>query len=131
MVCASTAAMTEPLVSKLPLHESFEAPYLEYWGILPLEVGANCLRVAVVGEPGRDVLEDLELSFGVPVELVPVSKDALHDGIRRTFAASASVLELVQDLDAELGPTSDIPSDQFADARDLANQPPVIRFVNL
>src|SRR5207244_8572016 len=83
--------MTAPLVSKLPLHESFEAPYLEYWGILPLEVGADRLRVAVFGEPGRDVLEDLELSFGVPVELVPVPRDALLDGIRRTFAASETV----------------------------------------
>jgi len=55
----------------------------------------------------------------------------LLDGIRRTFAASESVLELVKDLDAEVAPASDVSTDSFADARDLANQPPVIRFVNL
>jgi general secretion pathway protein E len=123
--------MTAPLVSKLPLPESFEAPYLEYWGILPLEMGAEHVRVAVVGEPASEVLEDLEASFGVPVELVRVSHDELLDGIRRTFAASESVVELIKDLDAELGPSADAGDDQLADARDLANQPPVIRFVNL
>ncbi len=124
-------AVTATLVSKLPLHESFETAYLEYWGILPLEVGGDRVRVAVTGEPAREVLEDLEASFGVPVELVPVSKDDLLDGIRRTFAASESVLELVKDLDGELAPMTDAGTDQMADARDLANQPPVIRFVNL
>ena len=123
--------MTAPLVSKLPLPESFEAAYLEYWGILPLEVEQERVRVATAGEPASEVLEDLELSFGVPVDLVPVSKEDLLDGIRRTFAASESVLELVKDLDAELGTGSDPGNDQPADARDLANQPPVIRFVNL
>jgi len=123
--------MTAPLVSKLPLHEAFEAPYLEYWGILPLEVEENRVRVAVTGDPAREVIEDLEASFGVPVELVPVSRGELLHAIRRTFAASESVVELIKDLDAELEPSPDGGNDQLADARDLANQPPVIRFVNL
>ncbi len=122
--------MTVPLVPKLPIPEAFEAEYLEYNRILPLEVTGDRLRVAVAGEAAREVLEDLELSYGVPLELVPVSQDELLDGIRRTFAASESVVELIKDLDAELEPSAD--SDhQLADARDLANQPPVIRFVNL
>jgi general secretion pathway protein E len=125
------SSVTNPLVSKLLLHEAFEAPYLEYWGILPLDVEQDRVRVAVTGDPAREVIEDLEASFGVPVELVPVSKDELLDAIRRTFAASESVVELIKDLDAELEPIPDSSNDQLADARDLANQPPVIRFVNL
>ena len=121
----------DALVSTLPFAESFEPAYLEYWGILPLVVEGDRLRVAAAAEPGREVVDDLELTYGRPVELVVASREEVVEGIRRTFAASESVLELIQDLDAELGPTSDIPSDQFADARDLANQPPVIRFVNL
>jgi general secretion pathway protein E len=123
--------MTVPLVPKLPVPEAFEAEYLEYNRILPLEVTGDRLRVAVVGEAAREVLEDLEVSYGVPLELVPVSQEELVDSIRRTFAASESVVELIRDLDAELGPTADSGDDQLADARDLANQPPVIRFVNL
>ena len=123
--------VSEVLVPKLPVPEAFEAEYLEYNRILPLEVTGDRLRVAVAGETAPEVLEDLELSYGVPLELVAVSQDDLLDSIRRTFAASESVLELVRGLDAEFGPVVDGADDQLADARDLANQPPVIRFVNL
>jgi len=123
--------VSELLVPKLPVPEAFDAEYLEYNRILPLEVKGERLRVAVAGEAAREVLEELELSFGVPVEVVPVSEGELLEGIRRTFAASESVVELVRDLDAEFTSVPDGADDPLADARDLANQPPVIRFVNL
>jgi type II secretory ATPase GspE/PulE/Tfp pilus assembly ATPase PilB-like protein len=85
----------------------------------------------VAGEPAVEVLDDLELSFGLALELVPVSREELHEGIRRAFAAAESVLELVRDLDAEPGLAPEAGETPLADARDLANQPPVIRFVNL
>ena len=119
------------LQPKLPITETFEAEYLEHWGILPLEVRGDHLRVAVTGEPASEVLEDLEASFGLALELVPVSRDDLCQGIRRTFAAADSVVELVKDLDAEVSPSPDAGDSLLADARHLANQPPVIRFVNL
>ena len=124
--------MPDPaLICKLPLPESFEATYLEYNGILPLEIIGDRLRVAVAGEPAIEVLDDLEVSFGVPLEVVPVSRDELVEGVRRTYAAAESVVELVRDLDAAVRATGDAGDAPLADARDLANQPPVIRFVNL
>src|SRR6266487_2026476 len=119
------------LQSKLPIAETFEADYLEQWKILPLEIAGDRLRVCVVGEAAAEVLEDLELSYGVPLELIPVAQEELLESIRRTFAASESVVELIKDLGAELEPAAETGGDQFADARNLANQPPVIRFVNL
>jgi type II secretory ATPase GspE/PulE/Tfp pilus assembly ATPase PilB-like protein len=41
------------------------------------------------------------------------------------------VVELVRDLSAGLDPLADGPDEHLADVRDLVNQPPVIRFVNL
>jgi type II secretory ATPase GspE/PulE/Tfp pilus assembly ATPase PilB-like protein len=119
------------LVSKLPLTDSFESGYLEYNGVLPLEVVDGRLRVAVSGAPAIEVLDDLEVSFDVPLEQVPVSRDELLDGIRRAFAAAESVVELVRDLDESTLSAGDGSDGLLADARDLANQPPVIRFVNL
>lgn len=120
-----------PLMSKLPLTESFEAEYLEHNGILPLEIEDDHLRVAVVDAPPVEVLDDLEMSFGLSLELVPVTREHLSDGIRRAYAAAESVVELVRDLDAQLGGAGEGADAPFTDARDLANQPPVIRFVNL
>jgi general secretion pathway protein E len=123
--------MNGALVSKLPLADSFEAGYLEFNGILPLELCAGRLRVAVAGEAAVEVLDDLEMTFGAPLELVPVPREALSEAIRRTFAAAESVVELVRDLDAAVDAESGAADSPLADARDLANQPPVIRFVNL
>ncbi len=119
------------LTSRLPLPDSFEAGYLEFNGIFPLDVADERLRVAVAGEPAIEVLDDLDVTYGVPLELVPVSRDILVDAIRRMYAAAESVVELVRDLDDDLAAGADAGDGMLADARDLANQPPVIRFVNL
>ncbi len=119
------------LQTKLPVAESFTAEYLEYYRMLPLECAGERLRVAVAGEPNADALDDLHESYGLPLEVIPVDADELREAIRRTFAASASVLELVKDLSADIGAQVEAGDEPLADARDLANQPPVIRFVNL
>ena len=120
-----------PLQTKLPIADSFVAEYLEYYRFLPLELTAGHVRVAVAGEPHREAMQDVADSFGLPVEVVAVGEDELREAIRQTFSASASVVELVRDLNADLGSTLDASDEPLADARDLANQPPVIRFVNL
>lgn len=119
-----------PLITRLPIADSFETGYLEHNRILPLEIVGEQLRVAVFGSPPDEVLDDLELSYGLPLALIPVSEDELLGGIRRAYAAAESVIELVRDLDSTVdsGASPDAP---MADARDLANQPPVVRFVNL
>jgi general secretion pathway protein E len=104
---------------------------LEFNGILPLEIADGRVRVAITGDPALEVLDDLERSFAAPLQLVPVSREELQDAIRRTYAAAESVVELVRDLDGVLGPESESGEAGFVDARDLANQAPVIRFVNL
>ena len=118
------------LESKLPIAETFNSEYLSYYRILPLELADQHLRVAVTGDPNPDALQDLEASYGLPLELLQVQENDLQDAIRRTFAASVSVVELVRDLDSTIEslPAND---ESLTDTRDLANQPPVIRFVNL
>lgn len=109
---------------------SFEAPYLEYNRILPLATTETHVRVAVCGDPDPDVIADLELDFGKPVELVSVSEEELSDGIRRAYAAAESIIEVVNHLRTTDGLTGG-DHQALADARDLASQPPVIKFVNL
>ena len=104
--------------------------YLEYNRVLPLAVDDGRVRVAAVGEPAEHVLEDLRQLFGVAVEVVPVSEDALTDAIRRVDTANDSVLELVRDMD-RLGDDGPEEEAALADVRDLARQAPVVRFVSL
>ena len=120
-----------PIQTALPVTEAFRPEYLSYYRILPLAVEAGVLRVAVAGAPNPGALDDLRQSYGLDLALEPVDDGELQDAIRRTFAAAESVVELVRDLDAALGPGEHDASEGLADVRDLANQPPVIRYVNL
>jgi len=109
---------------------SFEAQYLEYNRILPLELTATHVRVAASGDPAPEVIADLEREFDRPVELIIVSEQDLDEGIRRTYAAAESIIEVVNDLRSD--ETSAVADDhELADARDLASQPPVVKYVNL
>ena len=123
--------ITASLNSALPVHELFSADYLEYYRMLPLSLSGGMLRVAQAGEPHAEAHEDLCRTFQATVELVPVGEAELKDAIRRHFSAQESVVELVRDLAQPGDDTGDDSAALLADARDLAAQPPVIRFVNL
>jgi type II secretory ATPase GspE/PulE/Tfp pilus assembly ATPase PilB-like protein len=75
-------------------------------------------------------LADLEETFGVPAQLVEVASGDITEALRVLFANAESTDALVRSLR-----TDDPPADGLdvleADARDLANQPPVVRYVNL
>jgi general secretion pathway protein E len=117
------------LKPKLPIAETFPSVYLEQWGILPLELVSSRLLVAAVGEPSVEVLDDLRQSYDAELNLVPISREELLDALRRIYADAESVVEMVKDLGAEVG-SGDGADDRLADARDLANQPPIIKLVN-
>lgn len=117
------------LTSRLPLPDLLEAPYLEYNRVFPLETTETHVRVAVSGDPDSDVLAELTRVFGRPVELVPVTSDELTDGVRWAYSAAESIIEVVNDLRAGDEVTAD--RYELTDARDLANQPPVVKYVNL
>jgi general secretion pathway protein E len=118
--------------SKLPIPETFASEYLEYYRMLPLEIADDRVRVAVAGEPNAEAVADLRSSYGLPVDLVQVEEPDLRAAIGRAFAAAESVVELVRDLSLESGSFGgETLENTTTDVRDLANQPPVIRFVNL
>lgn len=119
------------LATQLALSEHFAPEYLEYYGVLPIAVVDDRLRVAVSGSPCPEVLSDLATAFEAPVEVEPVERNHLEDAIRRAYAGAQSVDALVRSLDDELMQRDAESTGPEADVRDLANQPPVIRYVNL
>ena len=134
--CLLATATGASVIEQLPvpdreLSEAFAAEYFEEYRLLPLSRESGRLQVAVVLPPNDSALRDLREHFQCELELVAVSQETLDAGIRRAVASQESVIELVRDLGA--GPSLEDEGDDslLADARDLAAQPPVIRFVNL
>lgn len=109
-------------VTSLPHELSRE--FLLYHGVCPLTVTSSGeLRVAVASEvPERRIsigCDDLRDIYHRTVERIPFEMAAFSQTIER-ITASSSTVELERSEDARVD----------TDARDLANQPPVIRYVN-
>ncbi|MCC7131648.1 MAG: type II/IV secretion system protein [Gemmatimonadales bacterium] len=123
--------MAEPLPRpSVPVADAFTQEYLAFYRFLPVALAHGRLRVAVAGTPCREALDDLKETYGAELELFQVDDDALAAGIRLTFDPADSIDELAQSLASE-GGDPDRSESAPTDVRALANEPPVVRFVNL
>ena len=62
------------LHTSLPVVESFQAEYLEYYGVFPMAVEDGKLRLAAVGTPEVEVLQDLARTFGAEPQIEEVDR---------------------------------------------------------
>lgn len=99
--------------------------FLLHHRMCPMGVdGEGRLRVAVAPEALACGLDDLSFVYRAAIDEHPVSTSELVSLIERAVRAGDRDVH----LDREIDPDGD---DLAADVRDLANQPPVVRFVNL
>lgn len=100
--------------------------------MLPLEVRDGVLLVAGPIRPPVEVEEDLlELFAATRLDLVETPQEVLTEAIARTFAAAQSSEALIRSLGEPVLPPARSDSQLNPDARDLVNQPPVVRYVSL
>lgn len=105
----------------LRLADGLTRDFLRHHGVCPLDIDeAGVLVVGVTTEGAVDVLGDIEFAFRRRVRPQPLDDEALDRALER-FAAE-------HDRDG-----SDVVErgDVAGDLRDLASQPPVVRYVNV
>lgn len=119
------------LRTNLAVTDHFRPEYLEYYGVLPIDVVGGALQIAAADTPPREVLEDMADLFGGEPQIVESSRDEINDAVRIIFSAAESTDALVRSLEDIGCEDGGLGESVEADARDLANQPPVIRYVNL
>ena len=106
------------------LLNGFSREYLLHHGFCPVEEEVDgVLRVAAATELPEDVLDDLELTYHSRVVVTQAQREEVEALIERTGTRAESTIEFEAATAAS--------DEQTADVRDLANQPPVIRYVNL
>jgi type II secretory ATPase GspE/PulE/Tfp pilus assembly ATPase PilB-like protein len=90
--------------------------------VCPLSVNEEGEVIIAVGPTGTDdAVGDLAFAFGAPARVQPSTDDELDRQIERLTASASRSVEL-----------SRVDDDSLAtDVRDLASQPPVVRYVNL
>ncbi len=119
----------DPLKCQLTLPEVFTREYLLNYKILPLGVESGTVRVAAFGDPDVQALDDVALVFDAQVELVDAPEHSLKEAIQRAIDARQSVVEMVGEVNGHgLYDAEDV---SLSDVKDLANQPPVVRYVSM
>jgi general secretion pathway protein E len=103
--------------------------FLEEARLLPRERAGGRLRVACSGRPDPQAVAELEVLYGLPVELEPVAEAELLDEIRRACGQpTAATFAAGLHGDAPDGGDGEIVAH---DLEEIANQAPVVRLVNL
>ena len=123
----SNLALAERPLESLPAELSRD--FLAHHGLCPKVIASNgSLVVASTEGSLLDGADDIAFAYRLPFTIEPVSRSELEALIERLATRSDRSVELAR-VDAG---SDDAAGDALAaDVRDLANQPPVIRYVNL
>lgn len=109
-------------VAPLP---QFTKAFLLHHGVCPLEFASEgVLTVAVQPEASKAALEDLAIEYRAAIQERVVSPAELVSLVERLARVGERRLEFAVD-------GNDATAEFDADVRDLASQPPVVRYVNL
>jgi general secretion pathway protein E len=119
----TTAAAVPVGADELPAQD-----FLEESRLLPRVRDGGRLRVAFSGRPDPQAVSQLEVLFGLPVELEPMAEGELLDGIRRA-CGQPTAASLSAGLEG--GAPADGDGEGAHDLAEIANQAPVVRLVNL
>lgn len=128
----STAATNPTALTTVPtpltLAEGLSREFLVHHCLCPKERREDGRIVVAVAPNARlDALDDVEMVYGAEVVQETASADEVARMIERLATRSEHSLELL-DRSARADGAID---DSTADVRDLATQPPVVRYVNL
>ena len=114
-----------PPTTALALAEGVSRDFLLHHRVCPRSFGENgALVVATAPDARRDALDDLSVAYRCRVVAEPATQDEVERLIERLTSREEGGVHL-EHADA-FGD-----ADLATDVRDLANQPPVVRYVNL
>jgi len=116
----------------LTLAEGLSREFLLHHGLCPKERREDGTIVVAVGpDVVRDALDDVAFVYRAPVIAAEVKTEELERLIERLTTHNDQAISLRGEnafVTLDVGPQDD---DLTTDVRDLANQPPVVRYVNL
>jgi type II secretion system protein E len=124
--------MTVLLATATRLSDALKAPFLEHYGLLPLQLSEEHLLTGTwLDTPDEQAVDDLAILFGKQVELVAVPEEDARAAIRRIYGAEELTAQgVIANLagDGSLAVGIELAIDDLVH---LANEAPVIKLVNL
>ncbi len=111
--------------ASLNLAEGLSREYLLHHRVCPLSINDDgTLLVAVAPDAVLNAVDDVALAYRRRVSMVPAPSAEVEQLIERLTTRAERTIELARTAESDEDTGA-------ADVRDLANQPPVVRYVNL
>jgi len=116
----------------LGLAEGLSREFLLHHRLCPKERREDgTIVVAIAPDVVRDALDDVAFVYRAPVIAEEARADEVERLIERLTTNAERAIELTGDGGVTLAPADADEGDLATDVRDLASQPPVVRYVNL
>ena len=120
----------EELPSTPPALKELSPKYLRQYVACPIAVEGTAVTVATADPTNPLLLDDLQQSLSLAINLCVAPGPAILDAIERAYGANTALQKIVEGM----GPGADRhaePEDDVDHLRDLAFEAPVVRLVNL
>ena len=109
--------------------------YLKSMTVIPLKSDNGFLRIALSDPFEVNVIDDISLLLDTPVKPVLCLRSSIHEAINRFYSRDAAntedmMKELDTDYDGDVLASLSSLSDEPKDLLDVANEAPIIKFVN-
>jgi type II secretory ATPase GspE/PulE/Tfp pilus assembly ATPase PilB-like protein len=117
---------------RLLLADGLSREFLLHHRLCPKERRADgTIVVAVAPDVARDALDDIAFVYRAPVVVEEAKGDEVERLIERLTTNAERAIELMGENELGRVQSGGLLDDLTTDVRDLANQPPVVRYVNL
>ena len=110
------------------LSEFLTAEYLEEFRLLPIARDNGSVILGHAGPPDPQAVAEVGGILQASVRLMPLPEEELIEAVRRIYGHAGSAAKLLAALE---GGTGTVEEPSVHDLQGLANQPPVVRLVNL
>src|SRR6478672_9067367 len=125
-------SLTSESTLPLALAEGLSREFLLHHRVCPMRRRDDgVVIVAVAPEAALDALDDITLAYDSRVIAEELTLAEVEGLIERLTTQTDRIIELTRADSGDARMNVEFASDVIADVRDLANQPPVVRFVNL
>jgi len=105
---------------------------IRMYSVIPLKFEDDTLTVATANPLNYQIPEELHFILGKNVHIVIADQDQIDSAIEKYYPISTeSMSEMLDEFDLDIQEVEDFSSEDVANLEDMANETPIVRFVDV
>jgi type IV pilus assembly protein PilB len=110
--------------------EMIDAETVRAYGVIPVALEGNCLKVVAKNPMNYQIIEELQFILGMEIQVLVAEEDSIDTAIEKYYPVTvASVHDVLSEMNA--GDDEEQDFDDVNDLESAANEAPIVRFVEV